>query len=227
MQPKKYPEANLESRRSIHIQIGLVVVLALVLVSLEWVTPDERVADENNRSSIQPFEPDLIVQIPREEKKKEEIPQVLIPIPVDDNIPVESIDPGRFTAGDDPTRIPQSWFEDLIGEEPEETKPFEPVDVSVMATFPGGEEAMMKWIYSNIKYPKICSENGVEGMVTAKFTITKFGDVKDIQIIRKAHPDLDAEVIRVLKMMPKFTPAMQNQQLVPVYMYWPVIFKLE
>jgi protein TonB len=86
---------------------------------------------------------------------------------------------------------------------------------------------MMKWIYGNIKYPEVCAQNGVEGRVTAKFTITKLGEVKNIHILRSPHPDLDAEVIRVLKMMPNFSPAMQNQQLVPVFMYWPVIFQLK
>ncbi len=86
---------------------------------------------------------------------------------------------------------------------------------------------MMEWIYSKIKYPEVCVEHGVEGKVIATFTITRFGEVKDISILQRPHPDLDAEVVRVLKMMPTFSPAMQNQQLVPVYMYWPVIFRLK
>ncbi|MDF1572643.1 MAG: energy transducer TonB [Bacteroidales bacterium] len=227
MQPKKHPKADLEKKGAIRVQIGLVTVLALVLVSLEWATPEDTTDRMSERTEIQPFDPNLIVHVPREEQQKKKEPEVLIPVPVDDDIDVESIDPGRFTTAENPTGIPEGWLIDDIDDGPEEVKPYEPVNVQVMAEFPGGEEAMMKWIYSNIRYPEICVQNGVTGRVTAKFVITKFGEVKDIEILQSPHPDLGAEVIRVLKMMPKFRPAMQNQQLVPVYMYWPVVFRLE
>lgn len=227
MQPKKHPEADLEKKGAVRIQIGLVTVLALVLVSLEWVTPEDTSGRMSERTEIQPFDPDLIVQIPREQPQKKKEPEVLIPVPVDDDIDVESIDPGRFATAENPTGIPEGWIIDDIDDGPEEVKPYEPVNVQVMAEFPGGQEAMMQWIYSNIRYPEVCVQNGVAGRVTAKFVITKFGEVKDIAILQSPHPDLSTEVIRVLKMMPKFTPAMQNQQLVPVYMYWPVVFRLE
>ncbi len=85
---------------------------------------------------------------------------------------------------------------------------------------------MKKWIYNNIRYPDICVENGIGGKVTAKFTVNKFGNVTNIEIAKGVHPDLDAEVRRVLKKMPDFWPAMQSQQLVHVFMYWPVEFRL-
>jgi protein TonB len=227
MQPKKHPAADLEKKSAYRIQIGLVTVLALVLVSLEWATPEATADRLTDRTEIQPFDPDLIIQIPREAQQKKKEPKVLIPVPVDDDIDVESIDPGRFTTDEDPRSIPADWLIDEVDGGEEEVKPYEPVNVQVMAQFPGGEEAMMKWIYSNIRYPEVCIQNGVYGRVTAKFVITKFGQVKDIEILQSPHPDLGAEVMRVLKMMPSFTPAMQNQQLVPVYMYWPVVFRLE
>jgi|GEM_PF-2134025 len=227
MQPKKNPEADIEKKYAFRIQIGLVTVLALVLVSLEWATPDDTTGRMYERAEIQPFDPDLIVQIPREQPRKKKEPEVLIPVPVDDDIDVESIDPGRFATDENPHSIPADWLIDDIDGGEEESKPYEPVNVQVMAQFPGGEEAMMKWIYSNIRYPEICVQNGVTGRVTAKFVITKFGEVKDIEILQSPHPDLGDEVRRVLMMMPKFTPAMQNQQLVPVYMYWPVVFRLQ
>lgn len=227
MQLKKNPRADLEKKSAIRIQIGFIAALTLVLVSLEWATPETTTGRMSERTEIQPFDPDLIVQVPREELQKQKEPEVLIPVPVDDDIDVESIDPGRFATAEDPHSIPAEWLIDDIDNGGEEVRPYEPVNVQVMAQFPGGEEAMMKWIYSNIRYPEVCVQNGVSGRVTAKFVITKFGEVRDIEILQSPHPDLGAEVMRVLKMMPAFTPAMQNQQLVPVYMYWPVVFRLD
>ncbi len=227
MQPKKNPTSDLEKRSAIRIQVGLVAVLAFVLVSLEWTTPSDTTGQEADHMSLESIDPDLIIQVPRKEQQDRKEPEVLIPVPVDDNIDVESIDPGRFTTGEDPYVIPEGWLIDEIDDTPDDVGPYEPVNVQVMAEFPGGQDAMMRWIYSKIKYPEVCAENGVEGKVVAKFVITKFGEVSDIKILQSPHPDLDAEVLRVLGMMPKFSPAMQNQQLVPVYMYWPVIFQLQ
>ncbi len=227
MQPKKNPTSDLEKRSAIRIQVGLVTVLAFVLVSLEWTTPADKTGQLTEHMSIESIDPDLIVQIPRKQQQKQKEPEVLIPVPVDDDIDVESIDPGRFTTGENPFEIPEEWLIDDIDDTPDDVGPYEPVNVQIMAEFPGGQDAMMHWIYSKIKYPEICVENGVEGKVIAKFVISKFGEVGEITILQSPHPDLDAEVLRVLKMMPKFSPAMQNQQLVPVYMYWPVVFKLK
>ena len=85
----------------------------------------------------------------------------------------------------------------------------------------------MKWLYQNVKYPEICIENGIEGRVQARFTVSRSGKVSDIIITRSVHPGLDEEVIRVLNIMPDFRPAMKKGQLVPVHMNVPVVFDLQ
>jgi len=227
MQPKKSVKANLERRRAIHIQLGLITALSLVLISLEWATPQSMDHGDMLMPAMNTYEPDVMpLAVPRKPKEKPVMrPTVLVPVPAEDF---------------DPTEIPTGidWGNEYMGEgfdpgdyfEEEEEEIIEPVHrdlVQVPAQFPGGDEAMMRWIYNNIRYPELCAELGIEGKVTAKFTISKFGKVTDIQIARSVHPDLDAEVIRVLELMPDFRPAMQNQQLVPVFMYWPVIFRLQ
>ena len=99
--------------------------------------------------------------------------------------------------------------------------------VSQPARFPGGEEAMMKYIYSNIRYPEEAMQNGIEGRVIARFTINRQGRVEDIRIDRSVHPSVDNEVIRILESLPAFKPAMQNGRKVPVFMYIPVVFDLQ
>ena len=225
MQTKKNPNVSLEKRQAVHVQIGLLMALSMVLISLEWTTPVNDNAGGLEITWTSTIEPDVIQAIPRE---NEPVPQkvhptILVPVEFDEVDPgsIEIPDFSReYTGG---AVIPEEAY-DL----PEDNiEPQFDGFVEVPAEFPGGKDEMMRWIYNNIKYPTACSDNGVAGRVTAKFTISKLGKVTDIQIVKGVHPDLDAEVVRVLKLMPDFRPAMQNQQLVPVYMFWPVEFRLE
>ncbi|MEX0986043.1 MAG: energy transducer TonB [Bacteroidales bacterium] len=225
MQPKKNLNANIEKQRLIHLQVGFIIALSMVLVALEWGNPKQSTDEMNYAGIMFSAEKDLIPLIPRTEQKKEKIPDLLIPIPVDDQ-DIPDIDIASIFDQDRTGYVPDWIFPN--GDEDIETieTPFDATQVQFMAEFPGGEEAMIRWIYNNLKYPEICVEHGIEGRVIAKFTVNKFGVVEDVEIIRKVHPELDAEVLRVLKKMPKFRPAMQNERLVPVYMHWPVLFKL-
>ncbi len=224
MNPKKNHGANLEKRRAIHIQVGLIIALSFVLVSLEWGT---QVSTTQEALFIPSY--DLTEELPPlikpDEQIKPETPKVLIPIPVaeefidiDTEIPDWNI--GEYTGiGIDIGE----WFDEP---EPQVAETFNPWEVKFKPEFPGGEKAMMKWLYDNISYPQQCVEHGIEGKVTAKFTINKYGKVTEIEIVRGAHVLLDEEVIRILNLMPDFRPGMQGGQLVSVYMHIPVIFDL-
>lgn len=74
-------------------------------------------------------------------------------------------------------------------------------------SFPGGEEAMKKYIADNLKYPEMAKENGIEGIVNVAFTVKADGSVGSIKIVRMIDPDLEQEAIRLVKTMPKWTPA--------------------
>ncbi len=74
-------------------------------------------------------------------------------------------------------------------------------------TFPGGEDAMKKYIQENLKYPAMAKENGIEGIVNVAFTVKADGSVGSIKIVRMIDPDLEQEAIRLVKNMPLWTPA--------------------
>lgn len=74
-------------------------------------------------------------------------------------------------------------------------------------TFPGGDEALKKFITSNTKYPENARENGVEGIVTVGFTVAADGSLKQIKVVRFVDPDLEKEAIRVVSIMPAWVPA--------------------
>ena len=117
-------------------------------------------------------------------------------------------------------------FQEVIAEpEPEEEKPFEAVEQ--MPQFPGGDAELMKYMQSNLVYPPVAVENGIQGRVILRFVVSKTGNIEQIQVLRSPDPSLEKEAIRVVKSMPKWVPGKQNGVSVPVYFTLPVTFRLQ
>ena len=76
--------------------------------------------------------------------------------------------------------------------------------------FPGGKQALDEYIASNMKYPETAKSNGIEGAVDVAFTVKADGTIGAIKIVRMLDPDLEAEAIRLVKNMPKWTPGDNN-----------------
>lgn len=95
-----------------------------------------------------------------------------------------------------------------------------------MPTFPGGDAAMMKYLSENVKYPALAIKAQEQGRVVVSFTVEKDGAISDVKVARSVTPSLDAEAVRVVKAMPKWTPGKQDGQLVRVRYNVPVSFKL-
>lgn len=76
--------------------------------------------------------------------------------------------------------------------------------------YPGGETAMKKYISENLRYPEAAKANGIEGVVDVAFTVKADGSIGAIKIVRMVDPDLESEAIRLVKNMPKWTPADKN-----------------
>jgi protein TonB len=107
----------------------------------------------------------------------------------------------------------------------EETKVFDVVEQ--MPSFPGGQAALMSWLGSNIKYPVVAEENGVQGRVVCTFVVERDGSITDVKVVRGVDPSLDKEAVRVLKAMPHWIPGKQNGSAVRVKYTVPVTFKLQ
>ena len=95
----------------------------------------------------------------------------------------------------------------------------------VMPQFPGGEKAMMEFIATNLKYPQQAVKDDVQGMVLVDFVINTEGKATDPKIVRSLSPECDAEVIRVVSLMPAWTPGQQDGKTVNVKYTLPVMFK--
>ncbi len=107
----------------------------------------------------------------------------------------------------------------------EETKVFDVVEQ--MPSFPGGPSALMQYLSSNIKYPVVAEENGVQGRVVCTFVVEKDGSITDVRVVKSVDPSLDREAMRVVKAMPRWIPGKQNGSAVRVKYTVPVTFRLQ
>ncbi len=99
--------------------------------------------------------------------------------------------------------------------------------VENMPEFPGGEKALMDFICKNIKYPPDDMENQIQGKAVVRFIVAEDGSVKNIELLKSPSKSMGEEAIRVISMMPKWTPGTQAGKVVPVYFVMPVVFKLK
>ena len=99
--------------------------------------------------------------------------------------------------------------------------------VEEMPSFPGGQGALMSYLASNIKYPVVAQENGVQGRVIVSFVVERDGSISDVRVARSVDPSLDREAQRVVKSMPRWKPGKQNGSAVRVKYTVPVVFRLQ
>ena len=99
--------------------------------------------------------------------------------------------------------------------------------IEQMPQFPGGEQALLKYLSTNIRYPIIAQENGVQGKVIVRFVVNKSGEVENAVVFKAVDESLDAEALRVIKKLPDWIPAEQNGEKVSVYYTLPITFKLQ
>lgn len=96
-----------------------------------------------------------------------------------------------------------------------------------MPEFPGGMKELLKFLQNNLKYPENAMKNNVQGRVIVQFVVEKDGALTEFKVARSVDPDLDAEALRVLQIMPKWKPGMQRGKIVRVKFTVPVSFKLQ
>ena len=98
--------------------------------------------------------------------------------------------------------------------------------VELMPMYPGGEEAMAKFIKKNIKYPDQEKKNGVEGRVVLGIQVERDGSLTNINIRKGVSPGIDKEALRLVSLFPKFNPGKHRGQTVRVKYALSIVFKL-
>ena len=99
--------------------------------------------------------------------------------------------------------------------------------VEEMPSFPGGMRECMMFLGRNIKYPVLAQEAKIEGRVIVQFVVDRDGSITDTKVLRSVSPELDAEALRVVGMMPKWNPGKQRGKAVAVKYTMPITFHLE
>lgn len=94
-------------------------------------------------------------------------------------------------------------------------------------SFPGGSAAMMQFIAKNLRYPKAAQEAGVQGRVMLQFTVGQDGTLSDIKVLRSVSAEIDAEAVRIVRSMPRWTPAKANGKPISARYMVPVAFRLQ
>ena len=110
-------------------------------------------------------------------------------------------------------------------EEPQEEVIFQVVEE--MPQFPGGLGEAMKFLAKNIKYPVEAQQAKIEGRVIVRFVVGRDGSVSNVEVVRGVSPELDAEAVRVVSLMPKWIPGKQRGKAVAVKYTMPIMFRLQ
>jgi len=98
--------------------------------------------------------------------------------------------------------------------------------VEQMPVYPGGDEAMKKYLTENIVYADQARKDKISGTVYVTFVVNEKGELQDVKVIRGVSPELDAEALRVVKSMPAWTPGKQSGKAVSVQYNLPIKFLL-
>ncbi|MCG8581434.1 MAG: TonB family protein [Bacteroidales bacterium] len=222
MKVKKYRHADLERKRSIFFQVGLIVALGASLAAFEWGSPAkgiEQVVIEDQFVEIEDMMP-----ITKPEEPKKELPK---PIAIEQ---IEIVDNTEDVIEDIPSF--NMDIEDYVYEVPEmpaekDEAPVTFIHVERMPEFPGGQAALLKYIAGNVKYPAICAEAGITGKVYISFVINEQGNVVEAKVVRSPDKKLSAEALRVVNNMPRWAPGYQRDKAVRVSYTIPVNFVLQ
>ena len=108
-----------------------------------------------------------------------------------------------------------------------ETDPIPFAQVEEMPLFPGGDQALLKYLGEHTSYPENAKKNNIQGKVVIRFCVTEKGKVNKISVIQGVDPEIDAEAIRVAGTLPDFTPGRQGGKAVPVWYMVPITFTLK
>ncbi|GAB1405059.1 energy transducer TonB [Lentimicrobium sp.] len=225
MEAKKSPKADLERKRTVFVQIGLIVSLALVLLAFEWKSYDvEQTQLEARQAESIEEEMIEITQQNKPPPPPEPPPTTTLINIVQDDVEVLDdivIDAEATQFTQIPTYTPPAVVEE---EEVAEAEIFTVVEDQ--PSFPGGDEARIRFLQENIKYPQMARESGIQGTVYVTFVVERNGSVTDVRVMRGIGGGCDEEAVRVIKAMPKWIPGKQRGKPVRVQFNMPIKFTL-
>ena len=235
MEIKKSAKADLERGKGLSLLLGLLVALSVVFVGLEWRSAVTQAQAQEKAFNTQDVEDVMNIedqQKPDEpEPEPEQAQQTEVQLP--DELKVvsndrEVIKPSFVSVDQDkplpPPNIPLGTKNVQVDEEVDQAI-FEVVEEQ--PEFPGGMEALLKYLAKNINYPESAVDNGIQGKVMVRFVVERDGSVSAVETYKRVDPALDKEAVRVVKTLPKWKPGRQQGKAVRTRYIVPVVFRLQ
>lgn len=228
MELKKSEKADLESRKGIFFQIGLIFAMAVILAAFEWKSYDaldiNTMGDQRTLNEVEelatitqqntppppppPPAPSMVLNIVDNTAEIDD--DISIDAEADENTQVEEYKAPVMKQADEEVVEEQEIF----------------MVVENAPAFPGGDVARMKFLQDNIKYPQMARESGIQGTVYVTFVVERNGNVTDVKILRGIGGGCDEEAVRVVQNMPKWEPGKQRGKPVRVQFNMPIKFTL-
>ena len=230
MEIKKSPKADLENKKMLFLEIGLVIALAVCGAALAFNTKPEPEPYTPPKQDVreQEFEMDRTVQEqeqqqPEQQKAKTQVLADVLTI-VSNDTKIETPD---LLFSDDASAFEDFEFEvEEVVENIVEEEIF--VTAEEMPTFQGGDLSKFRnWVQSNVKYPQIALENGIQGNVVIKFVVEKDGKLSNIQVLQTPDKTLADAAVQVLQKSPKWKPGKQRNKPVRVTYTLPISFQIK
>ena len=228
MEPKKNEKANLENKKSLFIQAGLIVALAVCLLAMEWTSGQKKDSAfaGMTEEAIEEEQIPVTEETPPEEMPPPEVTVTDLFEIVEDDVVIDT----DVKFEDDETsedKVVEIYAPVLQAEEEEvEEEIF--VIVEDMPKFKGGDiNTFRDWVQKRVRYPELASENGIQGRVFITFVVETNGNVSNVSVSRSVDALLDEAAKEAVAASPKWEPGMQRGRPVRVRYSIPIIFQLQ
>jgi protein TonB len=238
MKAKKNSKANLELKRSLFMQIGLILSLLAVYLVINHKTYDHVVESLGDEQIV--LDDEEVIPITERQKPKpppppppppqEQIEVVKDDVILEEELEIESTEVEEEEAVEIEDVFVEEEEEEVYNFQIVESKPVfpgcenEPTDAAKEACF---NKQIMRHVKNNFNYPEIAKEMGVQGRVIVSFVISKTGKIENVTVLRGVDKNLDKEATRIVNKIPGMSPAKQRGKPVPVQFMLPITFRLQ
>ena len=235
MEIKKSDKANLDKQRRGNFMLGLVLALAMLFAALEFTTRPAGLSEDDKMLDDFPDELNMTPVVEQKDmisatgnagtpskaitQKVQEVPKT---VATQEISPVTS----KLVIGNGEGVTRQADVTEALPQVPITKDSVVLKTVEQLPEFPGGIVQIMKWLTRNLRYPPIAQSQRIQGKVVVSFIINKDGSIASPTIVQSVDPVLDREALRVVKMMPRWKPGLQNGKPCRTMFAIPVNFQL-
>ena len=229
MEAKKSPKADLENKKPLFLQIGLVIALVLCLLAFNWTTgqKNDSVFEGMTEQAIEEEQIPVTEELPPEQAPPPEVTVTDLFEIVQDDVVLTS----EVSFDDDETtedKAVEIYAPVSLQAEEETTEEEVFVIVEDMPKFKGGDiNKFREWVQKRVRYPEIAAENGIQGRVYITFVVETSGLVSNVSVTRSVDALLDEAAKEAVTASPKWEPEMQRGRPVRVRYSIPIIFQIE